>query len=51
MIIRKLNSREEELLQSINAATFAEIVAEVRASLPPTKTMRSQYMRNLQGLV
>ncbi len=47
---RELTERERELIEMTRPATFYEMVAEVRESLPPTKTMRTRYMRNCQGL-
>jgi len=50
MINRELSEREIELVRSIRPASFFEIVEEVRELLPPTKTMRTRYMRAYQGL-
>lgn len=44
-------ARAKELESQIAPATFQEMVEEVRESLPPTKTMRSRYMKNCQRLI
>ncbi len=50
MITRDLTKREQELVASIELPCFRDMVEEVRASLPPTRYTRSQYMRAYQGL-
>ena len=50
MINRELSEREIDLVRSIRPASFFEIVKEIRESLPPTKTMKTRYMRAYQGL-
>ncbi len=54
MITRDLTKREQELVASIQEPEWLpnlqEIAEEVRADLPPTKTMRTKYMRAHQGL-
>ncbi len=47
---RELTERERELIEMTRPATFYEMVAEVRESLPPTRYTRTQYMRACQGL-
>lgn len=54
MITRDLTKREQELVVSIQEPEWLpnlqELAEVVRASLPPTRYTRSQYMRAYQGL-
>lgn len=46
----EITKRVQELLAELREPTLQEMAEEVRASLPPTRTMLARYMRNNRGL-